>query len=618
MHAVQPGQRLVRFSVFELDARARELRKHGVRIKLQEQPLQILQILLEHPGEVVTRDELQERIWPADTFVDFDHGLYNAVKKLREALGDTVDTPRFIETLPKRGYRFIGTVSGNGARVPAVDSEPPTAVVEPNRNYRRPVVVITIAAVLVLGVAFAVNRDKLQGSNAPFIRSVAVLPLQNLSGDPAQDYFADGMTEELITELSGISSIQVISRTSTMRYKKSDKSIPEIARELNVDAIVEGSVLHSGDRVRITAQLIYAPKDTNLWAETYDRDLKDVLGLQSEIAGAIASQVRIKTTPQERVRLNRPPSVNAKALEAYLQGEYHANRYGKGFGQQESETAISYFQQAIAEDPSFARPYVEMACAYEGLMLPSNQRWPMERAATEKALTLDPNLAEAHFAMGRVKFFYERNFAAAEREFKRAIELNPSSADAHDWFALYLSSQGRLAESEAETELAERLDPSDYLNCTCTSGGEVERGISLLKNEIALNPEEGSAHLELAKCYATKGMQKEYIDELQRTASLFGFPKFAKQIARAYATAGYQAALRAWAEGLDENGVNRPLMVAETYVRLGDKDLALQWLERGYSEHDDDMVFLNSEAVWHPLRSDPRFKDLLRRVGLSQ
>jgi tetratricopeptide (TPR) repeat protein len=306
--------------------------------------------------------------------------------------------------------------------------------------------------------------------------------------------------------------------------------------------------------------------------------------------------------------------VNVKALEAYLQGEYHFHRYGRGFGDSEAKTAVSYFQQAAAEDPSFAEPYVAMDNAYEASMLPQDQKMQLERDAAEKALALDPNLAEAHVSMGRVKFFYEWDLAGAEREFKRAIELSPSSAEAHAWFAAYLSSMRRLDEAKAEAELAQRLDPFHFLSQAYSQPGDEDRAIASLRNYIEFNPDDGVAHLDLAEFYARKRMQKEHVGELQRTATLFGFPK----VASAYATSGYQAALRTWAVALVSNGVNRPAMVAKTYAQLGDKDLAFRWLERAYRERDHYLIELDADAVWDPLRLDPRFADLVRRVGLPR
>jgi len=591
-------------------------------VRLERKQVEVLVCLAQHPGQPVSKENLLRTVWP-DTCVG-DDVLIRAICELRRVFEDDPKDARFIQTIPKRGYRLVAPVQPvNGHKSTTIELSFPStasAAIEPTKKNKKLKTVLTevLAVVVICGILLALNvagsRDRVFGGHTPVIRSLAVLPLQNLNGDPSQEYLADGMTEELITELSQISALRVISRTSVMRYKGSKKLLPEIAHELGADGIVEGSVLRSGNKVRITAQLIYAPQDTNLWAETYDRDLGNVLALQSEIANNITSAVKINSTPQEKERLKNAQPVNVQALEAYLQGEYHLNRYGRGFGDEEDKAAISYFQQAISAEPGFARAYVEMANAYEGLMLPANKRWPMERAATEKALALAPNLAEAHFTMGRVRLFSDWDFPAAGREFQRAIELNPNNAEAHDWYALYLSSVGRDEEAKAEGKLAQQLDPVHYLHDLPV---DEDRGIILLQNYLELNPEDGYAHLDLANRYARKGMQKEHVGELEKTAASFGFPAFGKQVATAYARSGYQGALRTWAEGLDRNGVNRPMMVAAAYVRLGDKDKALRWLERAYSEHDDDMVCLKVDSVWDPLRSEPRFKELLRAVGLN-
>jgi len=374
------SREVIRFGVFELDLRAGELRKQGVRVKLQEQPLQVLQVLLEKPGEVVTREDLRQRIWPADTFVDFDGGMNNAVKRLREALGDSAESPRYVETIPRRGYRFIGGVNGSALPTPANDSQTmaavPCAALRPSSRTLRIGIVIGIASAVLLLMLMGFMPVKwwqrLRGmSEFSQIRSLAVLPLQNLSGDPGQEYFADAMTEELITELSHIRALKVISRTSVMRYKKTDKPLPQIARELNVDVIVAGSVLRSGDRVRITAQLIDSSKDTNLWAQTYDNDLRDVLTLQSAVASTIAKEIKVEVTPQENSQLQKVRPVNRNALDAYLDGRYHldkasaldlrtglANAYDE-----EVRKAVASFEHATQEDPSYVPAYLGISDA---------------------------------------------------------------------------------------------------------------------------------------------------------------------------------------------------------------------------------------------------------------
>jgi TolB-like protein/DNA-binding winged helix-turn-helix (wHTH) protein len=430
----------VRFGPFEVDPISGELRKQGVRVKLQEQPLQILQVLLERPGDVVTREELRQRLWAADTFVDFDHGLYNAIKRLREALGDVADTPRFIETVPKRGYRFIGSVISNGHLAAqeqvgvAVIGEMPSSV-NTTRSRRKVLLVLVGAGSLALMFTLFVGLNlggagtlvRAAWAKPPQIHSIAVLPLKNLSGDPSQEYFADGMTEELITELSGISALKIISRTTVMRYKQSDKSLPEIAHELRVDGIVEGSVVRNGNEVRVTAQLIYAPEDKNIWARSYERQFQDSLMLQGEVASAIVGAIRTKIEPVEQARLQAVRSASDKALEAYFQGWYHFRRYGYGFGIDEADKALERFRQAIAEDHGFARAYASMAEVYseKEIFVPQGETVPFVRGAAEKALALDPDLSEAHFRLANVKSQYDWDWQGAEREYKRAIELDP-------------------------------------------------------------------------------------------------------------------------------------------------------------------------------------------------
>src|SRR5437868_2698416 len=365
MESAHPSRGAVRFGVFEVDLRAGELRKRGVKIKLQDQPFQILQILLERSGEVVTSEELRGMSWPAHTFVDFDQGLNNAIKRLRESLSDSPDNPRFIETVPRHGYRFIGNLGATTGR----------------------------------------------------IKSLAVLPLENLSRDPEQDYFAEGLTEALITTLAKIRDLRVVSRTSAMQYKGIHKPVREIARELGVDSIVEGAVLRSGHRVRITAQLIDAPKETHLWAESYERDMRDVLALQTEVAQAIARQIRIKLTPIDEARLGAAPEVKPEAYESYLKGCYHWNgHYG-------IRKAIPFFEEAIGIDPTYASAYAGLADCYSALMawgqVSPNDGCVKAKVLALKALALDGTLAQAHTSLA-LATMYEYDFSGAEREFERA------------------------------------------------------------------------------------------------------------------------------------------------------------------------------------------------------
>src|SRR5713226_8413121 len=411
-------QTTIRFGVYEVDVRAGELRKQGVKVKLQEQPLQVLQILLEKPGEIVTREDLQQRIWPSDTFVDFDHGLYNAIRRLREALEDSAETPHYVETLARRGYRFVGRLD------PASSSTP-----------------------------------------SP-IRSLAVLPLENLSHDPEQEYFAEGLTEALITTLAKIGELRVVSRTSAMQYKGVRKPLREIARELEVDAIVEGTVLRAGSRVRITAQLIDAPKEAHLWAESYERDLRDVLALQSDVAQAIAREVQVKLTPVDRAHFAEVPTVEPDAYEAYLKGRYHWNRRSA----EGLRKAIQNFQLAIVKDPTYPAAHAGLAdclsvLGWWGFVSPDEGCGEAKKLALQ-ALELDPSLAEAHASLAWATMLYDYDFVAAEREFERSIELNPRYPTAHHWFGFYLAMMGRYEEGYTELKRAIRLDPHSILNQT--------------------------------------------------------------------------------------------------------------------------------------------------------
>jgi len=468
MSAPAPAARVLRFDTFELDLRTGELRKHGAKLRLQGQPLQLLGILLQGAGNLVTREELRAQIWPADTFVDFDHSLHNAIGRIREALGDSAEIPRYIETLPRRGYRFIAPVEE--VQAPRIST---ARISEANGNKTREAVAVGLptaqraafAVILCFCVAsglgaWAAWRHFYVKSPVPPIRSLAVLPMQNLSGDVAQEYFADGMTDELITDLAKVGALRVISRTSVMRYKGTKKGLPEIARELNVDAVVEGSVMRSGNRVRITAQLLHAPTDKHLWAESYERDLGDVLRLQSEVARTIAQQVRAQLTPQQQARLGSAPVVNPEAYEAYLRGRYYlSNQFTMA---EPLNRAKSYFEESIRKDPGFALAYSGLADSYVYLaifrQLSPEGAYRPAKEALRKALELDDSIGEAHDTLGVLSWRSELNWNAAEREFNRAIALAPSYSCAHEDRALYLSFMGRRAEALAEIAKSSELD----------------------------------------------------------------------------------------------------------------------------------------------------------------
>src|SRR5437660_1753174 len=571
MQGADPSRGAVRFGVFEVDLRVGELRKRGVKIKLQDQPFQILQILLERSGEVVTREELRGRIWPADTFVDFDQGLNNAIKRLRESLSDSPDNPRFIETVPRHGYRFIGNLGATTGR----------------------------------------------------IKSLAVVPMENLSPDPEQDYFAEGLTEALITTLAKIGELRVVSRTSAMLYKGVRKPLREIARELEVDAIVEGTVLRAGQRVRITAQLIDAANETHLWAESYERHLRDVLHLQAEVAEAIAKQVRVKLTPQERAHLAQTQPVNPEAYEAYLKGRYHwLRRSGE-----ELPKAVQYFEQAIATDPTYAAAYAGLADSLSGLgvyFVAPDQGCGKAKTLALRALEMDPGLAEAHASLAWATMWYDYDFVTAEREFERSIELSRRYATAHMWYGFCLGMMGCYEESYTEFKRAIRLDPHDAytyvaFGFACYCARRYDQAIELFVKSLDLDPRIAQAHLGLGRVYVRKATHEAAITELHNAIELSQrAPLFLGFLGEAYGAARLRDKARDILGQLQDISKQRyvtPYMVGRVYTALEERGEALGWLETGLRERAAIMVFLKTDPALDSLRSHPRFLNLVRRMN---
>jgi TolB-like protein/DNA-binding winged helix-turn-helix (wHTH) protein len=603
--------------------------QNGTSNRIEPKVMEVLLCLAEHTGEVVPKEKLLQAVWP-DTFVS-DDVLKRSVSELRHVFGDDAHESRIIETIPKRGYRLLLTVTPGNGQVPAHLAKPQAIKAELPQS--RPAIrkwkigLLTLGIVVpVFGLLLAFNvggiKERLvDTSGPPPIRSLAVLPLQNLSDDPSQEYFADGMTEELINELSRLSGLKVISRTSITRYRNTDKSLPQIAHELNVDAIVEGSVLRSGDRVRITAQL-YAASDASLWADAYDRNLQDMLALQSTVARAIADRIRVEITPTERARLQYSRHINPAALEAYLQGEYHAERFGTGSGPEERYKAAQYFQQAIRSDPNFARAYVALAGTYITNVAPSPQEAPLVKDALDKALAADGDLSDAHLWMARFKEYHDWDFPGAEQEFRRAIELDPNNAVAHDFYGDYLDNMGRQQEGAREEQFAQELDPgNDHLIDGFFAQGEYQRALEMARDDVKMHPDCGGCHWSLYRACLRTGRFREAIEELQHVVVLYGYPDMARPLATANAISGYRSALRLWAKDLirvqGKGSPASPTMVAEVYAYLGDNKHAFEWLEKGFKERDGFLVGLKG-PVWESVRPDPQFQDLVRRIGLPQ
>ncbi len=637
METATQSEHLVRFKTFELNLRTRNLYRHGLKLRLQGHPIDVLAMLLERPGELVTRGALKKALWAEDTFVDFEHGLNSTINRLREALGDKADAPRFIETLPRLGYRFIAPVKAPIAESPAMPTEvgetpvadrPAKAAVRPARQKR----LMALAAVALLGtlaILLSINifglRDRLLEHFLPIprIESIAVLPLESLSRDPEQEYFADGMTDALLTDLGRISALRVISRQSIMRYKGSKKPLPEIARELNVDAIVEGTVQRSGDQVRITAQLLEGKTDRHLWAESYQRDFRDVLNLQGEVAQDIAREIKVTISPEESRRLATTSEVTPGAYEAYLKGRFQWYKISsKGF-----DEAERYFQLALEKDPNYALAYAGLADVWlmradSGDASPS-ETMPKAMAAALKALQLDPNLSEPHVALANIDSLYKRDWAAAEREFRLAIQLNPNSAYAHFMYADFLISLKRNQEWQQEIQRALTLDPMSPFTRTFYGWhliylGRDDEAIQLLQTVLASQPGFASAHMGLWGAYYKKHMEAQAMQEAVKFFDAIHDQEAVAALNAGYNQAGYREGMKRAADilALRAQRSHVPgIRIARLYAHAGDTNQALLWLEKADEARETPLSHLGVAWDWDSLRSDSRFQAILTRMS---
>jgi TolB-like protein/DNA-binding winged helix-turn-helix (wHTH) protein len=627
--------RIVRFGTFEADVDARELRKSGVKIKLHGQPFELLAMLLERPSEVVLREDLRQRLWPTDTFVDFDHGVNTAVNRLREALGDSAENPRFIETVPRRGYRFIAPVESHAsvlpgsnaavAATPSSEAGQATTQAMPRVPKRRAVVLAAavVAITLLAGLSSSRVRQRFFGRRSPQIRSLAVLPLVNLSSDKDQDYFTDGMTEELTTDLGKISALRVISRTSAMQYKGTKKPLPEIARELNVDALIEGTVTRSGNHLRITTNLVQAFPEKHLWAKSYESQVDDALTVQGQISEAVAREIQVQLTQNEKSLLVAARPVNPEAQDLYFRGLYTF----RGRDAAESEKALDYFRRAIEKDPNYAAAYAGLADVYSdwipGMPRPRDLM-PKAKESALKALSLDETLADAHSSLGNIELFYDWDWIAAEKEFRRTMELNPNHLWAHEWHSRGLVASGRTEEAIAEAELSLRLDPSpinwDYPIWVFLLARRYDLALQRERETLELEPNFSFGHFEQAQIYEHTGRAREAAQEFLKADELFGMDsKKVAELKEAIAESGAEGYWKRTLENYKETArLNYvpSVLVAATCVRLNDKECALGWLEKGYEERDDLMINLKVEPVFDRLRMEPRYQELVRRVGI--
>lgn len=613
---VHPPGGLLRFGAFEVDPEARELRKQGLHIRLPDQCFQILLVLLENPGRVVPREELHKRLWPEDTFVEFDHNLNNAISRLREALGDSATSPRFIETLPRRGYRFLADVYREGEQPATQDAASSETVPAAARSGRRWAIALG-AAVLLLAVAgyFALRTPTAE------IDSLAVLPFTDarLGSGGEEDYFAYAMTDALTTELSKIGALRVTSLTSAMHFKELKKPLPEIARALGVDAVVEGTVARDGNQVRITVQLIEAAADKHLWAESYERELQNILALQGEVAQAIARQVRAKLTPQQEAVFAAARPTNPQALEAYLKGEFYISKWDESVRRRGAD----YLEEAIRLDPSFAPAYAALGNYYRFQdLLPPSEALPLAKENAMKALALDETLADAHYTLATI-LREDWDWVGSEREFRRTLELEPSHGRARQQFAFLLGALGRHEEA---LPLVQRMMESDPLNeGAYVYAGRVyffarqfDRAIEEVRAGLAFDENNPWLLSDLALYYDAAGKHEEAIAWYERTIKVIERdPLVLCQLVHALAKAGRTDEARRLRKQVDT--LARREYVAHThrafmYLGLGETDRVFEMLEEAYRQRDAYLVWINS-PVADPIRDDPRLQSLLRRMN---
>ena len=623
-----------RFNGFEVDPRSRELRRNGTRVRMQDQPLEVLLLLLERKGEVVTREDLKQRLWSSDTFVDSDDGLNTAIRKLREVLGDSADKPIYIETIPRRGYRFAGAIEETQREPSIAPAEIATsgAVSNPGpvetrlKRERRPVYIGAALAFLLLFACAGLFlwRTRSRSHVTPLhIQSVAVLPMANLSNDLEQEYLADGMTETLITNLAQVKSLRVISRTSALHYKRTAETLPQIAHELNVDAVIESTVQRSGSRIQVTAKLVPAQTDAPIWARAYEREARDVLVMESELAEAIASQIEARITPLEKQQLSSVAAISPEAYNAYLLGDYMSRKKSTAA----IDKAIGHFQEAIRIDPNYAQAYAGLANAYF-----EREIWggvgigrfaDQIRAAALKALELDQGLPEAHALLARIHYQYDWDWQATEAEYKRAIELDPNLATTYSFYAYFLQSMGRHAEALTAAHRAVELDPLSAP--AITDEGRIlyrtrqyDRAIENYQRALELDPGFPPALTRIVDAYVQEKKFDQALAYVRKYQDSGGDPRSGMiYIARIYAEMGKRREALAVLGQIEKDGSlskDDPALI-HVYCALGDRDRAFAALDRGVRTRSV-LVLVFVDPPLDPLRSDPRFQALMTRAGI--
>jgi len=637
-----PNPPTLRFGPYIVDLQAGELRRSKSRIRLQEKPLQVLAALAEQSGQVVTREELRRRLWPDDTFVDFETGLNTAVSKLRDALSDDAQNPRYIETLPRRGYRFLVPVERIAE---APDSASPTHPAESTSNeaagdapqdsrariglnpWRSPPI-LAATVLLCAGIAYTgwrfYEREHVVGATGSSIRSIAVLPFENFSGDPNQDYFADGMTDELITDLAQLGSLRVTSRSSVMQYKGARTPMEQIRRELHVDAVVEGSIIRAGSSVRVNAQLIETSDDRHLWAQTFTHDEEDVAALQDDVAQAVAERVEVAIEPSLRERLMNAPPVKADAYEAYL----HGIEYLQHHSDADLLKSLDFFKQAAALDPTFAAAYAEMAYTYCLLgdydVLPDRVVWPQAEMNAQRALALDDSISRAHASLALALWRYEWNWKSANIEFQKALALSPNDADTHHFYGLFLATRGDFAPAEEQLKTAEELDPLSSIIQTNIGWlsyyqRDYSSAITDYKKVLQTDPAFIPAQSKLWIAYACEGEVDQAGDELDAMFRLYKLtgPMQAAAKQERGQPASDDSRFRAKVLSYANSGYLSIYEKARYLALAGQNREALASLAEAESQHNSWLIYAGVEPAFDPLRSYPQFEKLLADLGLS-
>jgi TolB-like protein/DNA-binding winged helix-turn-helix (wHTH) protein/Tfp pilus assembly protein PilF len=665
-------QQSIRFGEdFELDLRPRRLRRGSHVLKLERIPLEILILLLEHRGEIVSREEIVARVWGNDVFLDTDNSIRGAIRKVRQALKDDPETPRFIQTVTGRGYRFIAPIISPQEEHATEPPKPEASVVstdvqsfvrEPDswpqrgspglvdqeqertagqaagtetargqvRRHARTWVFVGLASLAVVSILSLREFWSWRASRAPVVSQrktvLAVLPFDNLSRDPDQEFFSEGLTEEMIAQLGKLNRdrLKVVARSSVAKYKGSTLAAREIGKELNADYLVQGSIRRSSDRIRITVQLIRARDQIDVWTESYDRELKDVLAVQDSVVRSIASEIHIALTEEQEERLAAPRQISPEAYEAYLKGRYYWNKR-TGESMQKAE---QYFEQAIDKDPTYAAAYSGLAdcnsgLTWHGYKSPA-EALPKAYAAARKALEINPESAEAHASLG-LAMTHSWDWTGAEAEFRRALQLDPQYANAHHWYGDYLSIRGRHGEALAEAKHALELDPLNLMISTWVGlryymARDYSHAIDQNRNSVELDPNFAAAHLQLGEDYLGAGLHSEAVNELKKAANLSGdSPLYTAQVAVALAVEGRSGDALRIAHELEAISRKRyvsPYGLAQIYAASNKNEEAFKWLEAAYEDHGVWMGYLAVDPIFDRYRSDEHFKDLLRRVGL--